>query len=76
MSKYIIVFFALMLGQIGFTQITTDNTTFTVDQLIDSVLFEGGCTPITNIQSRTGVGANGNGIAYFQANGSSFPLTP
>jgi gliding motility-associated-like protein len=75
MSKYIIVFFALMLGQIGFTQITTDNTTFTVDQLIDGVLFEGGCTPITNIQSRTGVGANGNGIAYFQANGSSFPLS-
>lgn len=75
MSKYIIVFFVLMLGQIGFTQITTDNTTFTVDQLIDGILFEGGCTPITNIQSRTGVGANGNGIAYFQNNGSSFPLS-
>jgi len=73
-SKYILGFFALMLGQIGLTQITTDNTTFTVDQLIDGVLFEGGCTPITNIQSRTGVGVNGNGIAYFQGNGSSFPL--
>jgi gliding motility-associated-like protein len=74
MNKYTIVFFILILGQMGYSQISTDNTTYTVDQLIDGVLFEGGCTTITNIQSRTGVGVNGNGIAYFQGNGSSFPL--
>ncbi len=73
--KYIVIVIAFVQLQTGLSQITTDNTTFTVDQLIDGVLFEGGCTPITNIQSRTGVGANANGIAYFQDNGSSFPLS-
>jgi gliding motility-associated-like protein len=74
MKTYTTFLVILMIAQMSVAQINTDNTTYTVDQLIDGVLFESGCTTITNVQSRTGVGVNQNGIAYFQRNGSTFPL--
>jgi gliding motility-associated-like protein len=74
MNKYALLIIVWIFAHLGNAQITTSNNTFTVDELVDGVLFEGGCTPITNIQSNTGTGVNRNGIAYFQANGTSFPI--
>lgn len=74
MKKYALLIFVWVFAFLGNAQISTSNNTFTVDELVDGVLFEGGCTPISNIQSGTGTGINRNGIAYFQANGTSFPI--
>ncbi len=74
MNKYLLIVLVLLIGKLSNAQINTSNTTFTVDELIDGVLFEGGCTPITNILSSTGIGADRNGIAYFESNGSTFPI--
>ena len=74
MSRFVVFFIISLLGVIAQSQITTDNTTFTVDQLIDGVLFESGCTTIANVQSSTGIAPGQNGIAYFQRGTSNFPL--
>ncbi len=74
MNKYLFIILAFLFTQISVSQISTSNSTFTVEELIDGVLFEGGCTPINNILSSTGVGPDRNGIAYFESNGTTFPI--
>lgn len=75
MLKYIWISFVLALGTSVSAQISVDNTTFTVDQLVETVLFEdNGCTNVSNIQFSTGTGTGNNGIAYFEANNSGFSL--
>jgi len=54
-------------------QITTNNTTYSSEQLIEDVLNGGAtCVTITNVQSYTGTSVNG--IAYFEKNGTNFPF--
>jgi len=67
---YLISFF--FISSIN-AQITTNNTTYTSEQLIGEVLNGGAnCVTITNVQSYTGT--NVNGIAYFEKNGTNFPF--
>lgn len=75
MLKYFLLTIGGILCFSVHAQVTTDNTTFTVDQLVRTVLFQdNGCTNVTNILSSTGSGAGNNGIAYFDRNNSIFPL--
>src|SRR5690606_36555782 len=64
-----------------FPPISTDNTTYTVEELVTEVLIGSECAQVSNITWSTGVnfitdeGAPGpNGIAYFNQNGSVFSM--
>jgi gliding motility-associated-like protein len=61
--------------------IVVDTTTYTVEQLVNDVLINSECAQISNITWSTGTAftngsgeLNPNGIAYFEKNGSSFPI--
>ncbi|MHA3789513.1 choice-of-anchor J domain-containing protein [Flavobacterium hauense] len=61
--------------------IVVDNTTYTVEQLVNDVLINSECAQISNITYSTGTAFTNefgevgpNGIAYFEKNGSSFPI--
>ncbi|THF47323.1 T9SS type B sorting domain-containing protein [Flavobacterium supellecticarium] len=55
--------------------IATNNTQYTVPQLVQDVLIGSTCAQISNITWSTGTNfGNPNGIAYFTRNGSNFPL--
>ena len=61
--------------------IAVNNTTYTVEQLVNDVLINSECAQISNITYSTGTnftndaGEQGpNGIAYFEKNGSIFPI--
>ena len=63
--------------------VATDNTTYTVEQLVTDVLIGSECAQVSNITWSTGTNflnpennnAPGpNGIAYFNQNGSAFPM--
>lgn len=55
--------------------ITTDDTTYTVDQLVEEVLIDSECSLVSNITYSTGTNfGSTNGIGYFEANGSDFPF--
>ncbi|MHA3788720.1 choice-of-anchor J domain-containing protein [Flavobacterium hauense] len=65
------------------TPIAVSTTQYTVEQLVNDVLFEGSCAQISNITWSTGTnypdpdnvfGDNPNGIAYFNKNDSGFPF--
>lgn len=58
-----------------------DNTTYTVEQLVNDVLINSECAQISNITYSTGTNftnesgeAGPNGIAYFEKNGSAFAI--
>ncbi|MEM6514631.1 MAG: choice-of-anchor L domain-containing protein [Bacteroidota bacterium] len=60
----------------GFNNITVDQTSFTVDELVTDVLIGLDCAEISNITSSTGSDfGEENGIAYFTAEEGSFPFT-
>jgi len=72
-KKYVLSFLALIFISSIKAQITTNNTTYTSEQLIEEVLTDStNCATITNVQSYTGT--NINGIAYFERNGTNFPF--
>ncbi|TYB76154.1 hypothetical protein ES676_05590, partial [Bizionia saleffrena] len=55
--------------------IIVDDTTYTVDQLVEDVLINSPCSTVSNITWSTGTDfGDVNGIGYFEANGSSFPF--
>ena len=61
--------------------VSTDNTTYTVEQLVTDVLVGSECAQVSNVTWSTGTnftndeGVQGpNGIAYFNQNGSAFPM--
>jgi len=72
-KKYFLHLIAFLLINSINAQITTNNTIYTSEQLIEEVLNDGTtCVTITNVQSYTGT--NVNGIAYFEKNGTNFPF--
>ncbi len=72
-KKYFLHLIAFLFISSINAQITTNNTTYTSEQLIGEVLNGGAtCVTITNVQSYTGT--NVNGIAYFEKNGTNFPF--
>lgn len=74
MKNRIIAVAALLLSVFCYAQITVDNTTYTVDQLVRNVLVNSGCANVANVQFSTGTGPGQNGIAYFEHNFSGFPI--
>lgn len=55
--------------------IITDETTYTIEELVEDVLIDTDCSLVSNITSSTGTDfGSTNGIGYFEANGSSFPF--
>ena len=55
--------------------ITVNDTTFTVEQLVQNVLISSDCALVTNITSSTGSNfGQANGIGYFSQNNSNFPF--
>lgn len=55
--------------------ITTDNTTYTVDELVEDVLVDAECVSISNITSGDhSAGSADTGIGYFTDGGSGFPF--
>ena len=89
MKRILFLFFTILTGLNSFSQaITVDNTTYTVPQLVQDVLFGSGSTSpscvgtISNISWSTGSDASDgtsfgstNGIGYFQNTNPNFPLT-
>ncbi|HET8837601.1 MAG TPA: choice-of-anchor L domain-containing protein, partial [Flavobacteriaceae bacterium] len=58
-----------------FNAIITDNTTYTVPELVENVLINSDCAQISGITWSTGTNfGEENGIAYFNGNNSSFPI--
>ena len=64
----------LMFSCIGYGQITVDDTSYTVQQLVDDILIDSNCANTSNWSKKSGEIANINGIGYFNANGSNFPF--
>ncbi|WP_417366726.1 choice-of-anchor L domain-containing protein [Flavobacterium beibuense] len=55
--------------------IAVDETSFTVEQLVENVLISSECALVSNITSQTGTNfGQANGISYFSQNNSSFPF--
>ncbi|WP_298899435.1 choice-of-anchor L domain-containing protein, partial [uncultured Psychroserpens sp.] len=56
--------------------IVVDQTTFTVEELVQDVLIDSPCAQVSNITWSTGTNFNDdNGIGYFANDGSVFPFT-
>ncbi|WP_230935006.1 choice-of-anchor L domain-containing protein, partial [Psychroserpens luteolus] len=56
--------------------IVVDQTTFTVEELVQDVLIDSPCAQVSNITWSTGTNFNDdNGIGYFANDGSIFPFT-
>jgi gliding motility-associated-like protein len=56
--------------------ITTNNTLYTNQQLVEDIFLNSTCASVSNITSSTGTDfGSTNGIGYFNQNGSSFPFT-
>ncbi|NNL15309.1 MAG: T9SS type B sorting domain-containing protein [Flavobacteriaceae bacterium] len=55
--------------------ILTNDTTYTIEELVEDVLIDTDCSLVSNITYSTGTDfGSTNGIGYFEANGSSFPF--
>ena len=74
--KKVTLFSFLLFSIIGFSQvITVDTGTYTVPQLVTSVLVNSPCVNIQNISSRTGTNfGSTNGIGYFTNTNPAFPF--
>ncbi len=67
--------FIFGLFTIGLTaQVTVDDSSYTIEQLVDNVLIGGTCSQTSNWNSYTGTAHGFNGIGYFNKNGSNFPF--
>jgi len=58
-----------------FAQITVDDSSFTVQQLIEDILINSPCATVDNFSSFTGTTQGFNGIGYFEANNSGFEIS-
>ncbi len=59
----------------GSNSVIVDQTTYTVDELVQDILIGGECAQISNITSSTGTDfGEDNGIGYFSIEGSGFPF--
>jgi len=55
--------------------VTIDQTTYTVEELIQDILIDSPCAEVSNIQWSTGTNfGQSNGIGYFDNNGGAFPF--
>ncbi|MFL2623755.1 MAG: choice-of-anchor L domain-containing protein, partial [Flavobacteriaceae bacterium] len=68
--------FNFLFAQDASNYLTVDQSTYTVDQLVEDILINSSCAEISNIISSTGSDFGSvNGIGYFSGNDSSFPFS-
>ncbi|SDJ64242.1 T9SS type B sorting domain-containing protein [Flavobacterium noncentrifugens] len=74
--KRTLLLFALMFAVAGFSQsITVNTSTYTIPQLVNSVLINSPCVNATNITWKTGTNyGSSNGIGFFQNTNPNFPI--
>ncbi|PKV51786.1 gliding motility-associated-like protein [Aquimarina sp. MAR_2010_214] len=70
----LVVFFFLIFAFLGNAQITVDDHSFTVAQLVEDVLVDSPCATVENFSSFTGTNFGINGIGYFESNNSGFEI--
>lgn len=74
MKKNISLFVTLLVACASFAQITIDET-LTTQQLVEDILINSPCAEVSNFNALTGTDfGDVNGIAAFDANGSTFPF--
>ena len=76
--NFILFFFSFQIfnAQSSDGYISIDQTTYTVNQLVQDVLVNNQCATVNDIVSSTGVNfGSTNGIGYFSANVESFPFS-
>src|SRR5690606_12374760 len=75
-KKQVFLMLFLMGSTILFSQnVTVDQTTYTVEELVTDVLIDSPCAEVSNITWSTGTNfGQVNGIGYFNSNGGSFPF--
>ncbi|MFK5983693.1 MAG: choice-of-anchor L domain-containing protein, partial [Flavobacteriaceae bacterium] len=72
--KKILLPIVLLFSLVGYSQFITIDETFTIQELVEDILINSPCAETSNYGSRTGTDfGEGNGIGYFNANGSDFP---
>ncbi|MBP6374574.1 MAG: hypothetical protein KA325_09200, partial [Flavobacterium sp.] len=74
--KKLLLIFALTLATSTFGQAISVNTsTYTVPQLVNTVLINSPCVAASNISWKTGTQFNSvNGIGFFQNTNAAFPM--
>ncbi|MCF6296662.1 MAG: choice-of-anchor L domain-containing protein, partial [Flavobacteriaceae bacterium] len=74
MMKKLLFPLILLFSVMAHSQFITIDESLTVQQLVEDVLINSPCASTSNYGSRTGTDfGEGNGIGYFNANGSNFP---
>ena len=74
--KRTLLLFALLLAAVGFSQpISVNTTTYTIPQLVNTVLINSPCDNATNVTWKTGTNfGSTNGIGFFQNTNPNFPI--
>jgi len=74
--KRTLLLFALMFAVAGFSQsITVNTSTYTIPQLVNTVLINSPCDNATNVTWKTGTNyGSSNGIGFFQNTNPNFPI--
>ncbi len=68
MQKNLFLLFLTLITLFGYSQnVTIDQSTYTVEQLVTDVLINSPCADVSNITYSTGTNfGSSNGIGYFQ----------
>jgi gliding motility-associated-like protein len=75
MKKIVLIVVVLFSIQSFSQSITVNSTTYTADQLVNSVLINSPCVSGTNVTSKTGTAfGSTNGIGYFENANPNFPF--
>ncbi|MCF6306463.1 MAG: choice-of-anchor L domain-containing protein, partial [Flavobacteriaceae bacterium] len=72
--KKILLPIVLLFSFVSYAQFITIDESLTIQELVEDILINSPCAQTSNYGSRTGTDfGEGNGIGYFNANGSDFP---
>jgi len=73
MKQSLLAIVIVLSGFVAQSQnLNIDQTSFTVEQLVTDILIDSPCAVVSNITWSTGT--NNNGIAFFDAGASAFPI--
>ena len=71
----ILIYSLFSVIRINAQNLTVDQTTYTVEQLVEEVLINSICANVSNISFSTGASTNENGIAFFEEPTGAFPFS-
>ncbi|QKX07253.1 T9SS type B sorting domain-containing protein [Aquimarina sp. TRL1] len=74
MKKIIYIVSFLLIHNLIQGQINVDDTSYTVQELVEDILVNSPCAKVSNFSSSTGTDFGINGIGYFEENGSGFEI--